>query len=90
MGVAAPATVDLKNFASAPQTGKLDPAAAWLGGASGARQEIADQETMENVVITPTGGHLRDAANGPAPWPLPIGDILMGRYRVESVVRWRA
>jgi serine/threonine protein phosphatase PrpC len=86
MGASAPATVDLKNSASAPQTGKLDPAAAWLGSVDGARQEIADQETTENVVITPTGGHMRDAANGPAPWPLPIGDILMGRFRVESLV----
>lgn len=49
--------------------------------------EIADQPTTEYAVITPTtGSHAHDAANGPAPWPLPIGDVLEGRYRVESVV----
>lgn len=86
MGMAAPTTVDLSKSAPAPQTGKLDLASGWLGSSDNARENIADQETTENVVITPTGGHLRDAANGPAPWPLPIGDILMGRYRIESQV----
>lgn len=80
------ATVDLSGGYAAPQTAALDLAAAWLGPTPDNRQAIADQETAENVVITPTGSHLRDAANGPAPWPLPIGDTLMGRFRVESVV----
>jgi serine/threonine protein phosphatase PrpC len=51
-----------------------------------ARGAISDQPTNEYAVITPTGSHTRDAANGPPPWPLPIGDVLEGRYRVESVV----
>ncbi len=52
-----------------------------------ARAAISDQPTNEYSVITPsTGSHSRDAANGPAPWPLPIGDVLEGRFRVESVV----
>lgn len=94
-GVAAPvsrplnldkATIDLRGQAAAAHTVALDPAAAWLGPASADRTAIADQETTENVVITPTGSHLRDAANGPAPWPLPTGDILMGRFRVEALL----
>ena len=51
------------------------------------REAISEQPTSEYAVITPaTGSHTRDAANGPAPWPLPIGDVLEGRYRIEKVV----
>lgn len=51
------------------------------------RGEISDQPTTEYSAITPTtGSHMRDAANGPAPWPLPVGDVLEGRYRVETIV----
>ncbi|HEX8997058.1 MAG TPA: protein phosphatase 2C domain-containing protein [Ktedonobacterales bacterium] len=50
------------------------------------RREIADQPTYEYAVITPTtGSHAIDAGGVPPPWPLPIGDVLEGRYRVESV-----
>ena len=52
-----------------------------------AREAIADQPTSEYATIAPTtGSHSRDAANGPAPWPLPVGDVLEGRYRVEKVI----
>ncbi|HEX8731216.1 MAG TPA: protein phosphatase 2C domain-containing protein [Ktedonobacterales bacterium] len=93
-GVAAPVsrpldldrpTVDLSGE-SPFKTAALDPASAWLGPAGGERQAISEQETSENVVITPSGSYPRSAANGPAPWPLPVGDVLMGRFRVESQV----
>ncbi len=52
-----------------------------------AQDSISDQPTSEYMVITPTtGSHTRDAANGPAPWPLPVGDVLEGRFRVEKII----
>ncbi|HZC06769.1 MAG TPA: protein phosphatase 2C domain-containing protein [Ktedonobacterales bacterium] len=48
---------------------------------------ISDQPTSEYSAITPaTGSHARNLADGPAPWPLPVGDVLEGRYRIEKVV----
>ncbi len=52
---------------------------------SGARDAIADQPTNEYAAITPNGGQPYDAATGQAPWPLPVGDVLEGRYRIEAV-----
>ncbi len=53
----------------------------------GSAREISEQPTTEYAVITPaTGSHASDIANGPVPWPLPVGDVLEGRFRVESVV----
>ncbi len=94
-------TILLDGRTAAPRTGALDRPPDLLdaisntptseqptqrSAADAARGAISDQPTTEYAVITPTtGSHASDAASQ-APWPLPIGDVLEGRYRVESVV----
>jgi hypothetical protein len=85
----APATGALSGGASGPpnalsQTPRAE-APAQQPPAGGARDAIADQPTNEYAAITPNGGQPYDAATGQAPWPLPVGDMLEGRYRIEAV-----
>lgn len=86
-GVAATGALDpsvdmIDTFGKTPTAGAQPQSAADPN-----RAEISEQPTTEYSTVTPTtGSHMRDAANGPAPWPLPVGDVLEGRYRVERVV----
>jgi len=91
LGVAAPptaphgtppgrSTILLNNEHAAPPTGALD-------GPPDLLDVISSTPTNEYAAITPTSGsYPTNAASGPPPWPLPIGDTLGGRFRVESVV----
>ena len=92
-GGAAPATgmlnlpVDMVDTLGETPTTTSAPRPAAQPAPDATRREISEQPTTEYSAITPTtGSYMRDAANGPAPWPLPVGDVLEGRYRVESVV----
>lgn len=73
------ATIRLNDHA-APPTGALiqppDPLDA-----------ISSAPTNEYAVITrASGAFSRNAANGPTPWPLLVGEVLQGRFRIEAVV----
>lgn len=92
-GFAAPPSVPLARPTMVLGANEAPPPAAFASasGASGSRNNaqngLADEPTHEYAVITPSNGdHALDASVGPAPWPLPIGDVLEGRYRIESVV----
>ncbi|HKT40557.1 MAG TPA: protein phosphatase 2C domain-containing protein [Ktedonobacterales bacterium] len=61
----------LLNDHAAPPTGALD-------GSPDRLDVISSTPTNEYAVVTPI--------NGPTPWPLPVGDMLQGRFRVEAVV----
>lgn len=73
------ATIQLNNHA-APPTGALN-------GSPDPLDVISSTPTNEYAIVTPTSGsYARDAAHGPVPWPLAVGDMLQGRFRVDAVV----
>lgn len=48
---------------------------------------VADLPTSEYPSLTPvSGSRVADALSGPAPWPLPVGVALEGRYQIAEVV----
>lgn len=74
------ATILLNSDHAAPPTGALD-------GPPDLLDVISSTPTNEYSAITPTSGSYQtNAASGPPPWPLPAGDTLEGRFRVESVI----